>query len=473
MIYMRLLSLTVFWAVLISVSGCDSPTPTNGLANRTLQEPTPSPKQRQEPLFVTATGYGSSHLDAIHDAWRNAIETVVGALVSAHTTIENESVIDDDVLLYSNGWIVSYEEFEELQRVNMLPNGDTQFVVQIGAYISTQLIFEKLLERHTPFESDSSLANIDARITTQRHRDKSAIDIITESMDLVNYPLGVWKIKPTLGIRESGTRTDRGEEIIIVPVEFKYDKNAWAIFSRNLSNALKHVCSKQELLFLDSKPMADSPFFVNSLEELQIPHEKRAFAGDTWGAISVAYDPVSITLMQNATEYLSNAIPTSLGAEDVIVVIGNNLELASAYAVSSKIFDTVWLRTHQLPVARLTVPGGRQLTLKKFQAPNYIHGHVEVLPNVTYILQNDASDFNRTKPFSRNEKSPRTLYLAPFIACEIGCPTTPGSGRKNIKFLTNAFTFDYKFSIPKGKLHNTDISIQIEGLDCITERLIQ
>jgi hypothetical protein len=450
---------------LISVPGSDSPAPTNGSANGAIQETPASGKRSQEPIFVYSKGYGSSHLDAIHDAWQNAIETVVGTLVSAHTTIENESIIDDRALLYSNGFVVSYEEVEELQRINLLPNGNTQWRVQIGAYISTQLIFEKLIERHTPFKFNSSLADIDARITTQRHRNKSAVDIITESMDLINYPLGIWKIKPTVGIRESGIKTDSGEERIIVPVEFRYDKNAWAIFSRNLSNALEHVCSKQELLFLDSKPMTNSPFFVESLKELQIPSETR----NTWGPTSVAYDPLSIDLMQNATEYLSNAIPTSLGAEDVIVVIGSNLERASAYAVSSKIFDAVWLRTHHLPVARLTIPGGRQLTPKKFQAPNYIHGHVEVLPNVTYILQNDEFDFNRTKPFSRNEKLPRTLYLAPFIACEIGCPTTSNGVRKNIKFLTNAFTFDYMFLIPKEELYDTDISIQIEDLNCLTE----
>ena len=59
---------------------------------------------------VIAEGVGATAEDAIKDAFRHAVRQVVGAVVDAETLIENDEIIEDKVLTYSDGFIKSYEE---------------------------------------------------------------------------------------------------------------------------------------------------------------------------------------------------------------------------------------------------------------------------------------------------------------------------------------------------------------------------
>ena len=50
--------------------------------------------------------------DSLKDAFRNAVQQVVGVLVDAETFVKNEEIISDKVLTYSNGFVSTYKEIE-------------------------------------------------------------------------------------------------------------------------------------------------------------------------------------------------------------------------------------------------------------------------------------------------------------------------------------------------------------------------
>lgn len=66
--------------------------------------------KKEKPQEVMAEGVGATADEALKDAYRNAVRQVVGAVVDAETLVENDEVIDDKVLTYSDGFIKGYEE---------------------------------------------------------------------------------------------------------------------------------------------------------------------------------------------------------------------------------------------------------------------------------------------------------------------------------------------------------------------------
>src|SRR5712692_9942416 len=62
---------------------------------------------------VVAEGVGQTAEDARKDAFRNAVRQAVGALIDAETLVQNDQVIKDEVLTYSNALVKSYKEVDK------------------------------------------------------------------------------------------------------------------------------------------------------------------------------------------------------------------------------------------------------------------------------------------------------------------------------------------------------------------------
>lgn len=83
----------------------------------TLAEEKESTVENGKTQQVIAEGVGATADEAIKDAYRNAVRQVVGAVVDAETLIENDEIIDDKVLTYSDGFIKTYEEVAGSKKV--------------------------------------------------------------------------------------------------------------------------------------------------------------------------------------------------------------------------------------------------------------------------------------------------------------------------------------------------------------------
>ena len=201
------------------------------------------------------------------------------------------------------------------------------------------------------------------------------------------------------------------------------------------------------------------PLFENSLKELKIYSELRNPLDNHWGPVSIPTDPKSISKLQSSIQYMENAIPYTFRNEDVFVMINPTTNSATAYSVNKDIFDVLWTMCHTLPVAKIKLKHGRQLTEQQYQAPNFEHHYFTVDPNLTYVLQ--------TNEFDTKRNNARTAYMAPLIPCSIKCPTQY-KNLKNHSFLTTSFIIDFVFEIENDlDLLQTDITITLDKINCL------
>jgi hypothetical protein len=73
----------------------------------------PAIASAEEPVTVVevvANGAGLTKKTALEDAYRNAVQQVVGAYVDAETLVENDELVKDKILATSNGFIVDSKE---------------------------------------------------------------------------------------------------------------------------------------------------------------------------------------------------------------------------------------------------------------------------------------------------------------------------------------------------------------------------
>jgi hypothetical protein len=77
---------------------------------------------------VVAEGVGQTVEDARKDAVRNAVRQAVGALIDAETLVQNDQVIKDEVLTYSNALVKTYKEVDKPKR-----DGDLYRVTIVAA----------------------------------------------------------------------------------------------------------------------------------------------------------------------------------------------------------------------------------------------------------------------------------------------------------------------------------------------------
>lgn len=67
-------------------------------------------KSDRENALVKSEGAGATRDEALRDAFRNAVRQVVGTFVDEETRTQNDEVISDKVLTYSDGIVTEYQE---------------------------------------------------------------------------------------------------------------------------------------------------------------------------------------------------------------------------------------------------------------------------------------------------------------------------------------------------------------------------
>jgi len=65
---------------------------------------------------VTVEGTGQTQEEALHDAFRNAVERAVGVMVDSSTVVQNYAVVKDEIYANSQGFIRDYEILSQRQQ---------------------------------------------------------------------------------------------------------------------------------------------------------------------------------------------------------------------------------------------------------------------------------------------------------------------------------------------------------------------
>jgi len=90
---------------------------------------------------VFAEGIGTTEKEALMDAFRTAVQRVVGVFVDSETLVKNDAIISDNVLTFSDGAIKKYEELEHSENKGL-------FRVKLKAAVERRTVAARLEAAH-------------------------------------------------------------------------------------------------------------------------------------------------------------------------------------------------------------------------------------------------------------------------------------------------------------------------------------
>ena len=124
---------------------------------------------------IIASGYGVSEKKATNNAFRSAIQQYVGVIIDSETQLKNGSLIKDEILTASNGYIQKYD-------ILSVSNDDGLFEVEIKAVVRTQKIFNKVKSLNINTISFLDSKNTQARVETKLQSKQDISKILSKSL---------------------------------------------------------------------------------------------------------------------------------------------------------------------------------------------------------------------------------------------------------------------------------------------------
>lgn len=128
-----------------------------------------------EVVTVKARGVGANKVEALKDAYRDAVERTVGLYVDAEQQVKNDAVLTDEVLTQSNAYIQSYDIVKE-------SNEDGAFQVCILAKVKKVALTKRLIEVMPARTVNIAHAsqNLHAQIVTSVKMEDDAFTLISK-----------------------------------------------------------------------------------------------------------------------------------------------------------------------------------------------------------------------------------------------------------------------------------------------------
>lgn len=129
---------------------------------------------------VIAEGVGTTSDEALREAFRQAVRQVVGTFVSAETLVENDKLVVDKILTFSNGYITTFNKLSETEQ-----NGLVRVTIQ--AAVQREPLIAKLSEVNVNVTTAPlSGSNLAARLISQTEREEEARALLRDA--LVGFP---------------------------------------------------------------------------------------------------------------------------------------------------------------------------------------------------------------------------------------------------------------------------------------------
>lgn len=162
-------------------------------------------------IFVRATGEGDNKDQALDNAFKNAVAKASGVVLSSETEARNDTLVKNELLSYSSGFIVSYKVIKE-QSI------DRGYQIEIVAKVASNKIASRILGRSTgQAEVGDKSRQIYAQASTVL-QERSAGDALLKSL-AADYPHNSFIVKATgldLGIDQNRNT------IVTIPMSIKW-----------------------------------------------------------------------------------------------------------------------------------------------------------------------------------------------------------------------------------------------------------
>ncbi len=410
---------------------------------------------------VVARGSGATEREAIDQALRNAVQQVVGTLITSSTQIKNMEVVEDKIIAHANGFVLNHKVIGDPRRLGT--SSDPHVEVRILAEVEITKIFEQFNSENIliSFKKSFDAGSIYAAVTTREDRDKAAAQTLREVF--ANYPNRVWTVKPIGKVRLEAGKTQSGEVILAAKIRFEKTRGQWASFAGDLKRVLSKVAIGRSQIRLDRSQYSlamdcaleylrqlDNPFEVRRENELK----------DNWGQVSV--DHTSRKALRGYWPFSGASYNREFGSpmanegrikfEDTVVLLDRNQRHADVWAVPEEAWDVI----------QAAIDGGAPEVYVSL-----VNGDGEEIGRPLFgrdqsRLRGDFWGGPALKPdiLKSDRDSPRRNYISPFMS--IGISPCGRQIEVTANWAGPSIDIEYLFAIPKDELKGTpDVKVEL------------
>lgn len=179
-------------------------------------------------IDVVASGVGMNETEATKDALANAVRQAIGAIVGTEILVQNEEIVRDQILTYSDGFV---EKYEPVGKPGTNLSGLTSITIR-ARIVRSKLIQKAKAANIYVVEVDGK--SMFAEATTKMDQKRSALALITHEFSDMPQQLITAEIvgKP---------RYEDEAQTAIVTVRLAVDKEAYASFVGRLTKLLDGI----------------------------------------------------------------------------------------------------------------------------------------------------------------------------------------------------------------------------------------
>ena len=193
---------------------------------------------------VVVTGVGANEEEAKRQAYRNAVQSVVGALVVAETLVENDALVNDKILSHSDGYVT---RVEQMGQTVPLDGGMVEVTMQVT--VKSQQLREKLqAENISVIAMDGG--SLFAKAATKNEQTRDAVAIVAEFLRGANVPASL--ISSAANIDQAEVTESDGASTVKVPITVSVNMDAYRKFVNDLKKTLTDLGFKGETVSLET-----------------------------------------------------------------------------------------------------------------------------------------------------------------------------------------------------------------------------
>ena len=183
---------------------------------------------------IIVEGVGKTADEAIKDAFRNAIRQAVGAIVDAETIVENDQIIEDKILTYSDAIIRRYEEIQGSKRIQ-----DGLHRIRIKAFVEKTTLEKRLRDAKVVMQEVDG-EGLFAEAVTGFEKDHDAAALLRRQFEA--FPLAYMQGQ-TVGKPEV-IKKDESGAVVDLTVEITVDMDNYKKFISQLTKSLQSINAK-------------------------------------------------------------------------------------------------------------------------------------------------------------------------------------------------------------------------------------
>lgn len=176
-------------------------------------------------VTVVASGVGATENEANRQAYRNAVEQVIGALIMSQTHVDNYQLISDKIVSFSDGYVKSVKALKPTQ-----PIGNGFVEVALAVTVAKGKLRDKLKEEKisiTAVDGESMFAEV----VTQKERSQNRATAAAKILD--ELPASVLRVTADMPSVSSKNNA------VVVPVTVEVDLDAYAKYCRSFTEHMR------------------------------------------------------------------------------------------------------------------------------------------------------------------------------------------------------------------------------------------